>query len=360
MRKRITPDTARAWVDVDLDAVVRNARSYIAATGVAPLPMLKADGYGLGAVAVARALAEVDPWGFGVATVDEALELHRSGVVRPVVVFTPLVPAMIEFVRQVAARPAIADLPALTAWLSQGGGPFHLEIDTGMHRSGFAWNDLPLLQAVGNLVGEGPGWEGIFTMFHSAESDAEATAEQWQRLEQAITAIGRRPRLTHAGASAVARYGRTYAADMTRPGIHLYGGRVAGLDALPVAALRARVVATRRLAPGDTVSYDATWRASVPTTLATLAIGYADGVHRSLSNCGVVELLGQRVRIAGRVTMDHVMVDAGDLPVAIGDVATIFGGLVSLEEQATLARTVSYELLTALGPRLPRRYVTHE
>ena len=360
MRKRITPDTARAWVDVDLDAVVRNARSFIAATGVPLLPMLKADGYGLGALMVARALAEVEPWGYGVATVDEARELHVNGIVRPVVIFSPLVPAMIEFVNAVAARPVICDVGALQAWLQQGAGPFHIEIDTGMGRSGIWWNDAHALAAVRNLVGDAAGWEGIFTMFHSAEKDAAVTATQWERFEAARAALGRRPALVHAAASAAGVYGRKYAGDVARPGIHLYGGRVNGLDTVPVAALRARVVATRRVAAGATVGYDATWTAPKATTVATLAIGYADGVHRRLSNEGTVELLGSRVRIVGRITMDHLMVDAGDLPVVIGDVATLFGGLVTLEEQAAWAGTISYELLTALGPRLPRRYSNHE
>lgn len=360
MRKRITPDTARAWVDVDLDAVVRNARSYIAATGVPVLPMLKADGYGLGALMVARALAVVEPWGYGVATIDEARELHVNGIVRPVVVFSPLVPAMIDYVTAIAARPAIGDIVALQAWLHRGSGPFHIEIDTGMGRSGIPWNDAESLIAVRNLVGDAAGWEGIFTMFHSAEKNAAATEQQWERLEGACAAIGRRPHLVHAAASAAAAYGSKYAGNVTRPGIHLYGGRVVGLDSVPVAALRARVVATQRVAAGTPIGYDATWHAGRATTIATLAIGYADGVHRSLSNEGAVELLGQRVRIVGRVTMDHLMVDAGDLPVAIDDVATLFGGLVTLEEQAALAGTVSYELLTALGPRLPRRYPNQE
>ncbi|MCA9723272.1 MAG: alanine racemase, partial [Gemmatimonadetes bacterium] len=106
----------------------------------------------------------------------------------------------------------------------------------------------------------------------------------------------------------------------------------------------------------ESVSYDATWTAPGDTTVATLAIGYADGVSRHLSNAGEVELLGRRVPIVGRVTMDQTMVDAGDLPVAIGDVATIFGGLVSLDAQAARAGTIGYELLTSLGARLPRRY----
>jgi alanine racemase len=360
MRKRLTPDTARAWVDVDLEALVRNARSYIVATGVPAIPMLKADGYGLGALMVARALAEVEPWGYGVATVDEARELHVNGIVRPIVVFTPLVPRMIEFINAVAARPTICDIEALHAWLEQGSGPFHIEIDTGMSRSGIPWDDAHALDAARNLVSDAAGWEGILTMFHSAERDPAATALQWKRFNGAIAALGRRPALVHAAASAAGAYGSAYAGDATRPGIHLYGGRVAGLDSVPVAAVRARVVATRRLPAGASVGYDATWTSPNQTTIATIAIGYADGVHRQLSNGGAVELLGQRVRIVGRVTMDHLMVDVGDLPVAIGDVATLFGGIVTLEEQAALAGTVSYELLTALGPRLPRRYTNDE
>ena len=360
MRKRLTPDTARAWVDVDLDALVRNARSFIAATGVPPIPMLKANGYGLGALMVARALGQVEPWGYGVATIEEARELHVNGIVRPIVVFTPLTPGMIEFVNAVAARPIVCDLEALRAWLARGHGPFHLEIDSGMARSGIPWDDTQALAEARNLLSDASGWEGIFTMFHSAEKDPVTTAEQWRRFQQAMAALGRRPALVHAAASAAGAYGGNYAGDLTRPGIHLYGGRISGLDAVPVAALRSRVVAIRRVAAGATVGYDASWTAPNATTIATLSIGYADGVHRSLSNGGAVELLGQRARIVGRVTMDHLMVDVGDLPVAIGDVATLFGGLVTLEEQAALAGTVSYELLTSLGQRLPRRYPNHE
>jgi alanine racemase len=360
VRIRITPDTARAWVDVDLDALVRNARSFAEITGAPLLPMVKANGYGLGAVPVARALGELDPWGYGVATVDEARELHLNGIVRPIIVFTPLVPSMVEYLNAIAARPAIGDLEALRAWLAQGIGPFHIDIDTGMGRSGFRWDDNAILAEAGNLLADAPGWEGAFTALHSAERDPAATAEQWKRLQNAVTALGRRPALVHAAASAAGAYGTAYAGDLGRPGIHLYGGRVAGLDAVPVAALRARVVAVRRLGAGDTVGYDATWQAPNQTTVATLAIGYADGVHRRLSNGGAVELLGQRLRIVGRISMDLITIDAGDLPVSIGDVATLFGGVVTLEEQAALAGTISYELLTSLGDRLPRRYLRQQ
>jgi alanine racemase len=352
----LTADTARSWVDVDLDAILRNARSYATRTGVPMLPMVKADGYGLGAVPVAQALAELDPWGFGVATIDEARELHVNRILRPVLICSPLLPDLVESVASVAARPTIGDLTALRAWLAIGDLPFHLEIDTGMSRSGLRWDDVAQLTEARNLLATATGWEGVYTHFHSAERDAGATADQWRRFQEAITALGRRPPVVHAANSAAGAAGEAYAADLTRPGIHLYGGRLAGLDAVPVAAVRTRVVAVRRVPAGGTVSYEATWRAPHPTTIATLAIGYADGMPRRLSNGGAVELLGNRLRIVGRVTMDHLMVDAGELPVAVGDVATLWGGLVSLDEQAVLAGTIAYELLTGLGARLPRRY----
>jgi alanine racemase len=356
VRTPLTSDTQRAWVDVDLDALVRNARSYQARVSVPILPMVKADGYGLGAVAVARALAATGAWGFGVATVEEARALHLSGVVSPIIVFTPLSPDQVELHEAVAARPVVGGLDGLDAWLAQGRGPFHVEIDTGMHRAGIPWDDTALLAAFRDRLAGTDRWEGIFTHFHSAGSDHAATTEQWRRLHHAIEALGRRPAFVHAANSAAGAYGSAFSGDLARPGIHLYGGHVDGLDTVPVAALRARVIAVRRIAAGESVSYDATWRAPNATTIATLSIGYADGVPRHLSNLGAVELLGQRLRIVGRVTMDNLMVDAGELPVAVGDVATIFGGKVSLDEQAALAGTISYELLTALGNRIPRRY----
>jgi alanine racemase len=353
----ITPDTQRAWVDVDLDAIVRNARSYQHRVGVPILAMVKADGYGLGAVAVARVLAGEGVWGFGVATPEEARALHLSGIISPIVVVGPYHPAQDAAIRQVAARPTIASIEALEAWLDAGGGPFHVEIDTGMHRTGIAWSDEALLRRIGHLVRDRDDVEGIFTHFHSAGRDHAASTAQWQRLHHAIEIIGRRPTLTHAANSAAGAWGTAFAGDLARPGIHLYGGALAGLDTVPVAALRARVIAVQRVSSGDAVGYDATWRAPHPTTIATLGAGYADGVPRALSNVGAAELLGQRLRLVGRISMDSCAVDAGDLPVAIGDVATIFGGKVSLDEQAALAGTVAYELLTGLGQRLPRRYL---
>jgi alanine racemase len=356
MRTPYTSDTQRAWVDVDLDALVDNARTYQARVGVPLLPMVKADGYGLGAVAAARALRVVEPFGFGVATVAEAAELRRAGISQPIIAFTPLDAHQLAGHRGVAARPVIGDLAALQAWLAMTDDPFHLEIDTGMARAGFRWDDVEQLHAVAELVRGRSGWEGVFTHFHSADRSPELTAGQWQRFEAARAAIGADPPLVHAANSAAGADGSRYAAGMARPGIHLYGGVVAGFVPRPVARFRARVVAVRRLPAGESVSYDATWVSPGPTTVATVAAGYADGVHRRLSEGGLIEIGEQICPIVGRVTMDFTMVDVGSRPVQVGDVATIFGGLVSLESQAERAATISYELLTALGPRLPRCY----
>lgn len=357
------PETARAWVDVDLGALVANARTLAAACGARLLPMVKANGYGLGAARVAAALDALDPWGFGVATVEEGRVLRTAGVRRPILVVSPLTPESLEVTLVEGFRPAIGDTAMLRAWLARSSAPFHLEIDTGMSRAGIRWNDERALgEAAGALAGA-EGWEGGFTHFHSADTDDESGRVQWQRFQTALSALPRRPALVHAANSAAALCGAAYAADLVRPGIFLYGGqaRASSPAPRPVAALRARVLAVRAVGPGDTVSYGAEWRPTRPTTVATLGIGYADGLPRAAQGReGLpprrVELRGRIVPLVGRVTMDMCMAAVDDGGVAVGDVATIFGGLVSLDEQAKAAGTISYELLTSLGTRLPRRY----
>lgn len=355
-----SPDTARAWVDIDLDALVANARAVVAACGSRLLPMLKANGYGLGAVPVARALEPLDPWGFGIATPEEGAALRAQGITRPLLLTSPLAPEWIGPCLELGLRPAIGDPASLRAWLARGDHPFHLEIDTGMARAGVRWDDESALADVARQLEPASGWEGAFTHFHSADTDPPSAAEQWRRFQATLDRLPRRPALTHAANSAAALQGRCYAADLVRPGIFLYGGGAGGPAPRPVAALRARVVAVRTLEAGDSVSYDATWKAPHRCTIATLGIGYADGVPRATSLADpeprLVELGQGLAPLVGRVTMDMCMVAVDDLPVSVGDVATVFGGRVSLDAQARAAGTISYELLTALGPRVVRRY----
>jgi alanine racemase len=319
--------------------------------------MVKANAYGTGAVEATRALEVLDPWGYGVATVGEGVELRHAGIRRPVVVFSPLTPDTADICVREELRPVAGDLDGLRMWLARSDRPFHVEIDTGMGRLGVPWQDREQVAEAGRLLASAPGWEGVFTHFHSADTNADSVREQWDRFTSVIGSLPRRPALVHAANSAAALRGRPYAGDLVRPGIFLYGGS-AGHSMAPrtVVRFRAPVVASRRLAAGDSVSYAATWRAGHPTTVVTLAAGYADGLPRSLSGTGSVELAGALRPIVGRVTMDFTMVEVGDAEVALGTVATIYGGAVSLDAQAAAGRTISYELLTGLSSRVRRRY----
>jgi len=351
-------ESPRTWVDVDPGAVVANARQVAEVSGARLMPMVKANGYGLGAVPLARALESLDPWGYGVASVEEGAELRSAGIGRPVVVFTPLLPEWIGGMIRHDLRPVIGDPSALDHWLAAAGGrPFHIGVDTGMARAGVAFDDRDALSTLRDRLAGAAGYEGVCTHFHSADADPASMTAQHARFVGAIAALGRRPALVHAANSAAALRGRELAGDIVRPGIFLYGGRAGAGLPVPrtVAALRARVVAVRQIAAGASVSYGATWRAPGPVSIATLAIGYADGLPRSLSNRGQAELNGALVPIRGRVTMDMTAVET-TAHARRGDTATLFGGRITLDEQAAIAGTISYELLTSLGRRVVRRY----
>ncbi len=357
----LSPETTRAWVDVDLAALVANARTVAAVSGSRLLPMVKANGYGLGATEVARALETLDPWGFGVASVDEGQLLRASGITRPILVMTPVQPQSIRQYLDLDLRPTIGDVPALETWVAGSSKPFHVEIDTGMSRAGVRWDDRPSLGRLAALLPAAKGWEGAFTHFIASESDADGTRRQWDRFQEVLRTLPGRPPLIHAANSAGALRGTLFAGDLVRPGIYLYGGAAGSPSPQPVAALRARVVAIRSIAAGDTVGYGATWRAERPTRVATVGVGYADGFPRGSPAEGPgpsprhIELNGKTAPLIGRVTMDMCMAAVGE-DVAVGDVATVFGGLISLDQQAGAAGTISYELLTRLGPRIARRY----
>lgn len=350
------PTTNRAWLTVDLGNLVANARTVQAAAGgAALLPVVKADAYGLGAVPAARALESLDPWGFAVATVEEALELRDAGIGRPILVFTPATAdqraAFVEHdLRAVLEDPAVA-----AGW----DAPYHVEIDTGMSRCGVRWT------ARDTLVGlETDRLEGAFTHFLAADEGAETVARQWERFIDALAAFRVRPRLVHAQNSAGAwRLHETL--DLVRPGVFLYGGEHAPdlPQPAPVATVRAPVVSMRRVEPGDTVSYGAEWRAPAATTVATLGIGYADGVPRAVEGKAHVLVGGARRPVVGRVTMDFLMVDAGTDGggVRVGDAATVVGAdgddEITIGEFARWSGTIAYESLTRLALRLRREYV---
>ncbi|HTC23480.1 MAG TPA: alanine racemase, partial [Gemmatimonadales bacterium] len=317
-------DTTRAWVDVDLSALTANAKTVTAVSGGRLLPMVKANGYGLGAIPVSQALEALAPWGYGVATLDEGAELRRAGITRPILLCTPLLADWIDRCLELDLRPSIGDLSALERWTTRTQRPFHIEIDTGMARSGFRYDDPALRDAVGRRLAKAEGWEGAFTHFHSPETDRVATELQWARFQEVLSALPRRPALLHAANSAAALNGTRYTADLVRPGIFLYGGAAGGPAPAPVVAFRARVVGVRRIREGDTVSYGASWRADAPARIATIAAGYADGFPRAAGRGRAVELCGRVVPVVGRVAMDMIMVAIDeDHRVELGDLATL-------------------------------------
>ena len=354
--------TSRAWVEVDLAALVDNARAITRIAGTRLLPIVKANAYGTGAVAVSKALEALDPWGYGVATLEEGVELRRGGITRPILVLMPGRPELFDAYHEHRLTPALGDEPSIHAWIARGGrgGAFHLEIDTGMGRTGVRWDEL---EPLADLL-DSPYLEGCYTQFHSADRRDGSADEQLRRFQEAVGRLARRPPLLHVANSAAALRGKPFAYDAIRPGVYLYGGSAG--DGLPVGkpvmSLRARVVSVRQVRRGESVSYNASWTAPRDTTVATLGIGYGDGLRRSLGLKGeaTVLLRGARCPIVGLVTMDLTMVDAGATPVAVGEVATMVGEATgernTLEQFATWSGELQREFLTGLGARLPRVY----
>jgi alanine racemase len=251
----------------------------------------------------------------------------------------------------------------------------HVEVDTGMSRMGVPVGEAEALIA---KVAAEPGLAlaGVMTHFARAdEPDLEPTRAQLRAFADVLGSLRRRdlaPGVVHAansaGLVALAELGRDAPPqDAVRPGLMLYGvspGTARPAPVRPVMSLRTPVVAVRRVRAGDPVGYAALYRARADTRIATLALGYADGLPISASGRGSVWLAGARRPIAGRVSMDYVGVEIGDAPVAIGDVATVFGSEVAggpvvlpVEEAAQSAGTISYELLVRVGARVHRQYL---
>lgn len=378
---RATGDDAgqrtRAWLDVDLAALVRNARRLRDHAGVPLVPMVKAEAYGLGSAAVARALDALGAhavWGLGVASVAEGDALRQAGLRGRVVVFTPLLGDDLARAARGGLTPSLHRADDVRRWAALGGGAWHLAVDTGMARAGVRWDaiDDALLDA---LHAHPP--EGAYTHFHSAERRDGTREEQEGRFRDAVARLSRRPPLLHAENSPGVEHARHSAWDLARPGLYLYGASCANgdgtaanggraADALgapePVAHLRARIVDVREVHDGESVSYGATWRAAGTRRIATVAAGYADGYRRALSNRGIALVHGREAPVVGHVTMDMTMLDVTDAPCTIGDAATLLGcdgsSVLTVDEVARRGELSPYEVLVALRLRVPPRYTS--
>lgn len=363
-------DFDRAWLDVDLGAVRHNARVLRERAGVPLVVMVKANSYGVGAVAVCRALgvrfddqreAADAPWAVGIASLDEAESLRDSGCRGRIVCCTPLLPPELPRAVALAVRPALHRAEDIHAWAAAGGDAYHLSIDTGMARAGVRWDVVPALRDALQAVPP----EGVFTHFHSADDSRVSRDEQDARFSTALAALADvlpAGVLVHSDNSAgIVSRDAGSPGHLARPGIALYGGMFsAALGLQQVVHLRARVIDLRDVHDGESVSYGATWQASGTRRIATLSVGYADGYRRHLSNAGMVLIKGARCPVVGRVTMDMTMVDMTGVSCELGEVATLIGrdgaDCLSTEEVAALGGLSPYELLVGLPLRVPIVY----
>ncbi len=365
----------RAWVEVRTASIQRNLERVRAAAGraVRIIPMVKADGYGLGVERVVAALAPAQPFGYGVATVDEGLELRRIGVRDPVMLYSPVHAASLARAVRGGLVPAVSDLAALATLRGLAADtrrpdpiPFQVELDTGMGRAGFSprdrlsdwWSQVRRATAAGS----GLSLFGIFTHLHSADQpDLASARRQIDRFDRFVEGADGIPpdALVHCANSAGALRLKSRTANSARPGIVLYGAPAGDERRIPepVVSLRARVVLARDVPAATTVGYGATYRAGGIERWATAAIGYGDGLPRVLGNRGFAIAGGRRAPIIGRISMDTTVLRA-DSHVSTGDVVTFVGREgeteLLLEEVAELAGTIPYEILTGLSRRLPR------
>jgi alanine racemase len=375
------PGLRPAWVEVDHGAVAHNVRTLLAE--VAPARMLavvKADAYGHGAVPVARTVLRAGASWLGVALVEEALELRAAGISAPVLVLSEPHPTAADACAEHGIAVTVCTPTGVQAFGAAGrraGAKVvaHLKVDTGMHRQGCAPAELAgLVQAA--MAEPGLEVDGLWSHFAVADEPAKkaTTDAQLARYREALatsSAAGLAPRWRHLANSAGATLRDDARFDLVRAGIELYGlapspelaAEVAG-RLRPALALRAAVSALRTVEAGERVSYGHRWAAPVRTRVATLPVGYADGVRRALSGRMRVILAGGAVPQVGAVTMDQVMVDVGEADVRVGEVATLLGdparGEPGVGEWAATLGTIDYEVTCGLSARLPRVHLHPE
>jgi len=372
----LPPEARRAtWLEIDLGALAHNLRVVRAhLSGARVMAVVKADAYGHGAVEVARRLQREGAEMLGVALVEEGVELRRAGVTPPILVLGGFAPPQAETILDHRLTPALFRLDQVaalndTAARRGATADAHVKIDTGMGRLG-----LPPAQAgafAARLASAAAlRITGAFSHFPAADTQGDAsTARQTQAFLQAVAALkaaGLAPSDLHLANSPAILDHRATWMTLARPGLLLYGYHPEGcartLAVRPILSLRSAVIDLRDLAAGDTVGYGRTFKAPGPVRIATLGLGYADGLPRAAGNHAEVLLSGGRAPIVGRVSMDLTTVDVTALPqTAIGDAATVIGEQdgtrLGADALARACGTISWEILARLGPRLPRRHV---
>ncbi|MEP7020295.1 MAG: alanine racemase [Pseudonocardiales bacterium] len=367
----------RSEAVVDLAAIRANVATLKAATPADVMAVVKADGYGHGLLESARAaLAGGATW-LGTAMIDESIALRAAGITVPALAWL-WTPGEIETVRRALAtdidlsvssqwqldmvRLAAADLDLVPH--------VHLKIDTGLSRNGAYVGDwADLLSAVAKAqAADELEVVGVWSHFAYADEPGHPMiAQQIEAFRDALAAasrVGIEPRLRHLANSAATLTLPEAHFDLVRPGIAVYGlspvPQQGDFGLVPAMTLRAALASVKRVAAGAGVSYGHAYTTARDTTLALVPLGYADGIPRNATNVGPLSINGSRFTVSGRVCMDQIVVDVGDLPVDVGDHAVLFGAGASeprAQDWADALGTIHYEIVTRVGPRVPRTYI---
>ncbi len=369
----------RVCAEINLDAAAYNFKSMKEnlAEGTKIIAVVKTDGYGHGALPIAR-MAEAYEyiWGFAVATAEEAFLLRRFGIQKPVLLLGfAFLDACEEIVRQ-DIRPAVFTLPAARQYSKEAARQgktvrLHIKVDTGMSRIGFR-DDKESADAVKEIsLLPNVELEGLFTHFARADeadkTDARQQLSRYQAFCRLLQKRGVEIGLHHVSNSAGIFDLPEANLDAVRAGISIYGlypSREVNQLAVPIApvmTLKSHVVYIKEVGPGTTVSYGGTFVSDCRMRIATIPVGYGDGYPRSLSNKGSVLIRGQQAPIIGRICMDQFMVDVTKIPNAKeGDVVTLIGSdggqKLSMEYLGDLSGRFNYELACDIGKRVPRRF----
>ncbi|WP_292833391.1 alanine racemase [Microbacterium sp.] len=360
---------------IDSGAITANVRHLRALTGAEVIAVVKADGYGHGGVRAAVAALEGGANRLGVADIGEALALRRAGIDAPILAWLHAPGASFAEAAAEGIELGISSFDQLLAAAAAASAVrvvgVHLKVETGLGRNGIAPEDCAVvfaeaarLERIGKIR-----VLGIFShLSNTTPHDDRAALARFRDALALASVHGLAPQVRHLAASHAAidlpeaRFG------CVRLGIAIYGlspfadRNSADLGLRPAMTLRAPVAAVRRVGAGHGVSYGYLHRAQRETTLALVPLGYADGVPRSASGAGAVRIGRSTFPVAGRIAMDQLVVDVGDAPVAVGDEAVLFGdptlGMPPVEAWADAAGTINYEIVTRIGPRVPRRQVT--
>jgi alanine racemase len=322
------------------------------------IAVVKSNGYGHGARRVAEAALGAGAWGVAVTTLEEAAEVRDLLPPERLLVLGPLLPEDAPDAVAGGYALGVSTLEVARALAAAAGNrrvPVHVKLDTGMGRYGAQPEEFADLT---RFVASEPGLElaGSWSHLATSDSDPRFALEQFERFVNATRGL---PGIRHiANSRGILRH--PMALDAVRIGIAMYGCEAPALE--PVLRLRARVAHVKSVAAGAPIGYGRTWTALAPARIATVTIGYADGVHRARANRGEVLVRGRRVPLVGAVSMDSITLDVSALPeVQVGDAATLIGAdgaeRIRAEEVAGWSGTISYEILTAIGGRVVREYL---